>query len=65
MKQQRPFKRNQVVDLTINDLAFGGKGITKIPTPEGDYVVFTPDTIPGQRVRCRIVKPKKRYAEAK
>lgn len=65
MKQQRPFKRNQIVDLTISDWAFGGKGISKVPTPEGDYVVFTPDTIPGQKVRCRIVKPKKRYAEAK
>lgn len=61
----RPFHRNQVTELTISNLAFGGKGIAKVPTSEGDYVVFVPNTIAGQKVRCRIIKPKARYAEAK
>lgn len=65
MSKQRPFHRNQEVVLTIDDLAFGGKGIAKVPTEGGQYVVFVPNVIPGQRVRCRIAKAKKQYAEAK
>jgi len=61
----RPFHRNEVTELTISDLAFGGKGIAKIATADGDYVVFVPNTIPGQVVKVRVVKPKARYAEAK
>ena len=52
-------------DLLISDIAFGGTGIAKVPTNEGDFVVFIENTIPGQSVSARIVKSKKRYADAK
>lgn len=52
-------------DLLISDIAFGGTGIAKVPTKEGDFVVFIENTIPGQSVSARIVKSKKRYADAK
>lgn len=52
-------------DLKINDIAFGGTGIAKIPTEEGEFVIFIENTIPGQKVSARIIKSKKRYAEAK
>jgi 23S rRNA (uracil-5-)-methyltransferase RumA len=52
-------------DLQISDIAFGGTGIGKIPTESGDFVVFVENTIPGQTVSARIVKSKKRYADAK
>ena len=59
------FKRAEEVTLKITDYAFGGKGIAKVPAEGGEYVVFVDNTFPGQTVLCRIVKKKKRYAEAK
>ncbi len=59
------FHRAEVVELEITDYAFGGRGIAKVPTEEGFYVVFVDNTFPGQLVRARIEKKRKRYAEAK
>ena len=52
-------------NLPISDIGFGGVGIAKIPTAEGEFVVFVENTIPGQEVKARVIKSKKRYAEAK
>jgi len=57
----RTFQRNQLVDLQVTGMAFGGKGIAKVD----DFVVFVGGAVPGDRVRARIVKNKKRYAEAR
>ena len=59
------FHRAEVVELEITDYAFGGRGIAKVPTEEGFYVVFVDNTFPGQLVRARIEKKRKRHAEAK
>ncbi len=48
------------VDLVIDDVAFGGKGVGHA---EGK-VVFVPFTIEGERVAARIVREKKSFAEA-
>lgn len=56
----RQLQRNQLVDLTVTGLAFGGKGIAKLD----DFVVFVTGAVPGDVVRARILKNKKRYAEA-
>jgi len=53
-----------IVTVKISDYAFAGKGIAKVPTEQGDYVVFVPNTFPGQIVKARINKIKKRYCEA-
>lgn len=58
-------KRNEELEITIDRMAFGGKGIGKMKTEQGDLVVFVPNTIPGQRVRCRVAKSRKRHAETK
>jgi 23S rRNA (uracil1939-C5)-methyltransferase len=58
-------KRGEVITVDITDYAFGGKGIAKIPTEEGDYIVFVDNTFPGQKAKARITKKKKRFAEAK
>ncbi len=58
-------KKGNIVELEISDIAFGGKGISKIHTETGDYIVFVLNTIPGQTVKARIIKKKKRFAEAK
>ncbi len=58
-------KKGNIVELEISDLAFGGKGIAKITTEEGHYIIFVLNTFPGQIVKARIIKKKKRFAEAK
>jgi 23S rRNA (uracil1939-C5)-methyltransferase len=55
-----PFKKGDSVELTIESLAFGGKGVAKV---EG-MAVFVERVVPGQKVLARIVKKKKSYAEA-
>jgi 23S rRNA (uracil1939-C5)-methyltransferase len=52
--------QSPTVRLTIDDIAFGGKGVAR---HEGK-VVFVPFTIPGEEVAVRIVKQKKNFAEA-
>ena len=59
------FQRGQITELQITDYAFGGKGIAKIQTEQGAFVVFVPNTFPGQHVKARIAQSKKRYAEGK
>ena len=58
-------KKGQFLDLKIVDAAYGGKGIAKIPTENGDYILFVPNTIKGQTVNARVVKRKNSYAECK
>jgi 23S rRNA (uracil1939-C5)-methyltransferase len=48
------------VELVIDDIAFGGKGVGRI---EGK-AVFVPFTIEGERVTARVVREKKSLAEA-
>ena len=59
------FHRGEVVELTITDYSFGGRGIAKVPTEEGFYIVFVDNSFPGQKIRARIEKKKKKFAEAK
>ncbi|MBL7899110.1 MAG: class I SAM-dependent RNA methyltransferase, partial [Crocinitomicaceae bacterium] len=40
-------------------------GIGKIDTPEGQFVVFVENAIPGQTVLTRIAKKRKKFAEGK
>ncbi|RKF03433.1 23S rRNA m(5)U-1939 methyltransferase [Tenacibaculum lutimaris] len=58
-------KRGQVIEILIEDYAFGGKGIGRIRSEEGVFVVFVPNTLPGQLVKARVDKSKKKYAECK
>ena len=58
-------KKNQTLELEIVGSAYGGKGIAKIPTDDGDYILFVPNTIEGQTVSARVVKRKSKYAECK
>lgn len=57
--------RGDIIELTITGFAFGGNGIAKIPTEQGDYVLFVENTFPGQVVRAKIEKKRKRHAECK
>jgi 23S rRNA (uracil1939-C5)-methyltransferase len=50
----------RVVDLSIEDVAFGGKGVAR----EQGKAVFVPYTIEGEMVSAEIVREKKQFAEA-
>ncbi len=59
------FKRGDVITVSIQEYAFGGKGVAKVPTENGDYIVFVDNTYPGQEAKARVTKKRKRFAEAK
>jgi 23S rRNA (uracil1939-C5)-methyltransferase len=54
-------RKGHEVLLTIDKLAFGGKGLARIE----DLVVFVDGALPGQEVRARIVRRKRQFAEAR
>ncbi|WP_431158011.1 23S rRNA (uracil(1939)-C(5))-methyltransferase RlmD [Winogradskyella poriferorum] len=58
-------KRGQTIEILIEDYAFGGKGIGRIKNELGEFVVFVPNTLPGQLVKAQIKKSSKTYAEGK
>jgi len=65
MASNKLFHRGQRTELEIHDMAFEGKGISRIDTEKGQYIVFVPNTIPGQKVWVKMVKVKSSFAEAK
>jgi len=54
------FSRVRTVELKIQDIAFGGKGVAR----DASKAVFIPFTIEGERVTAKIVREKKQFAEA-
>jgi 23S rRNA (uracil1939-C5)-methyltransferase len=53
--------RGDVLELTVDSLAFGGAGVARL----NGYVVFVAGGIPGDRVRAEVQKSKRAYAEAR
>ena len=53
--------RDQELELVIDSLAYGGRGVAR----HGELVVFVAQALPGDRVRARVTKFKRRYAEAR
>jgi 23S rRNA (uracil1939-C5)-methyltransferase len=58
-RPKRP-DRGAELELTVDGLAYGGNGVAR---REDGYVVFVHGGIPGDRVRVRITRPKRHYAE--
>ena len=54
------FSVKETVELEIQDVAFGGAGVAR----HGGKVFFVPFTAPGDRVRARVIREKKKFAEA-
>jgi 23S rRNA (uracil1939-C5)-methyltransferase len=54
-------QRGDELDVRIDSLAYGGAGVARAD----GYVVFVRDAVPGDRVRARITKRKRAYAEAR
>jgi 23S rRNA (uracil1939-C5)-methyltransferase len=58
-RRARP-RSGELVEVAIDALAHGGAGIGR----DDGFVVFVRGTVPGDRVRARIGKAKRSYAEA-
>ena len=53
--------RGEELELTVDSLAYGGAGVAR----RDGYVVFVAGGMPGDRVRARVGKAKRAYAEAR
>ena len=51
----------ETLELIVHDLAFGGEGVGRV----GEYVIFVPFTIPGERVAVEVVEAKKNFGRAR
>lgn len=54
-------KKNQSIELTIEDLTHDGSGVGKID----GYPFFIPNTLPGEKVTAKIIKLNKNYGFAR
>ncbi len=54
-------KKGDEIELVIDSVSFGGQGVGRI----NDFVVFVDGAVTGDRVRVRINKKKKNFAEAR
>jgi 23S rRNA (uracil1939-C5)-methyltransferase len=60
MKTQAPVSVGDRLDLDVESLAPGGEGVAR---HEG-YVIFVPDTAPGDRVRAKLITVRPNYGRA-
>ncbi len=54
-------KKGERLELTIDSLAYGGKGVAKVD----DFVIFVKNAIPGQTIKAFVYKKRSGYAEAR
>ena len=55
-----PVKMDEELELDIESLAFGGNGVAR----KDGFVVFVRRGLPGDRVKARVTKVKRGFAEA-
>lgn len=55
------WQQGKVVEVSITDLSDDGSGVGRV----AQRVVFVPDTVPGDRVRVRLMQVKPQYAHSK
>jgi 23S rRNA (uracil1939-C5)-methyltransferase len=53
-----PFKLDELLDVTIEKLSFGGNGIAR----KNNVVIFVPFSAPGDELQIKITEIKKRHA---
>lgn len=56
---QNQIRHGQQIEIDITDMAFGGKGIGRF----NGLAVFVDQTVPFDRVKAKVIKKKKNYAE--
>jgi 23S rRNA (uracil1939-C5)-methyltransferase len=55
-----PVRKGEELELTVDSLAYGGNGVARM----NGFVVFVRGGLPGDRVRARVTKTKRGFAEA-
>jgi 23S rRNA (uracil1939-C5)-methyltransferase len=55
-----PVTRDEEIELDVESLAYGGNGVARLD----GFVVFVRRGLPGDRVRARVTKVKRGFAEA-
>src|SRR5262245_9190097 len=55
-----PVRQGEEVELDVDSLAYGGNGVGRV----NGFVVFVRGALPGDRVRARVTKVKRGFAEA-
>jgi len=55
-----PVKLHEEIELRVDSLAYGGNGVARL----NGFVVFVRRGLPGDRVRARVTKVKRGFAEA-
>jgi 23S rRNA (uracil1939-C5)-methyltransferase len=55
-----PVRKGEELELSIDSLAYGGSGVARL----NGFVVFVRGGLPGDRVRARVTKTKRGFAEA-
>ena len=55
-----PVRKDDEVELRVDSLAYGGNGVARL----NGFVVFVRRGLPGDRVRARVTKVKRGFAEA-
>jgi 23S rRNA (uracil1939-C5)-methyltransferase len=55
-----PVRKDEEVELRVDSLAYGGNGVARL----NGFVVFVRRGLPGDRVRARVTKVKRGFAEA-
>jgi len=61
-------KKGDLLELEIEKYAFEGKGISRISKDQGDeknFIVFVEGSYPRDKVKAKLIKIKKSFAEAK
>ncbi|OIJ13640.1 23S rRNA (uracil-5-)-methyltransferase RumA [Anaerobacillus alkalilacustris] len=56
-----PVTKNEIVEVTIEDLTHEGAGVAKID----GYALFIPKALPGERARVKVIKVNKGYGFGK
>jgi 23S rRNA (uracil1939-C5)-methyltransferase len=54
-------RRGELLEVEIDSLAFGGRGVARAD----GFVLFVAGALPGDRVRVEVTKAKKRFGEAR
>ena len=60
-KEIIPLKRGSELELEIESLAFGGRGLAR----KNGFVIFVHEALPGQRVRAQLTRKRGGYGEAR
>ncbi|MDC3417507.1 23S rRNA (uracil(1939)-C(5))-methyltransferase RlmD [Aquibacillus salsiterrae] len=61
VKQEPPVEKNDVIELTFEDITHDGDGVGKV----NGYPLFVPYALPGEKAKVKVIKVKKNFGIGK